>query len=1249
MANQGGYNAGSIYVDLVVQGANATKTLDEYMKKIQQLEKKERTYMVQKKALEQILVQEKLIYGENSKQVKEVEKKLTALASKERLLKNEISVLNKAMKQQSSIVVSQNQALKQQATNAQTAAHAFRSMSTAAMSPAAGIAQLTTSLNTLKIAILGVAAHRLYDALIVPGAELEQTITSLDVLLGSYEKAQKLTDNLIVLAAKTPLVTSDLTAGAKQLLAANVALEDIEGTLEMLGDVAMGSSETFESLVSAYAKIQTAGRAQLRNLYSFTTAGVPIIDALVESLNISKEEFYDLSRAGQISAKDVEKALASLTEEGGRFADMMDRQSKTYSGLLSTVKDNFEILAQKVGDEALNQLKDSLTGILEEIERLEKTGELEVIIKQWGGAFADLVSGLSSAVKFLYDFRETVIAVIGAFAGYKVVGFAAKSLASFISIASSAAGPLSSLAISLARVWNTQKEVMAELDSGYSDLISKNEKLVTSFNTKITELDIQKKQADDLAKSLKELSEQEELDTDKKEELYYIIQDLNDMYPNLNLKLDEESNKLNRNIEDITAYIEAMKGRSEAIAYLDLAESLRPQILETETAIKLIEEQIDNITNASGQLENKTLGDAFEEFLGIGEHWDDTIKPLEDRWSDFVDNIKGEVVTYNVAEKTLEDLHDERDKLIEQLSHMRKEYESYFESAVAINRAESENAEMINKLEQSWANADKTIEDVRDDFQALVESLDEAKKEFDGIFDKAIDELDELTDILEQEGEALKLTESEAMKLAKTYPQLADKIKVTSDSFEIERDTIEKLKTARIEEAKLAVESQIEMTEKAIEATKNRISMYNTEVLSITTLAEAQMYLAQTQAELQLNAEPKIPDELSPFSSTTTGIRDIQERNEEDARQWVTLMERLEGLNSQYQSYMKQLEITLANIEESSKKAGETAEEAAIRRLKYRLDMEEITYQEYYDTLEKMKDEYYATGTKQWQQYTLEIYKGRKKLEEDNAKAELQAYEDRLKNSYSWIEDEEFYGRLGGQGLVDAYNRIKTYTKEYYDDGKISYERYVEEIKKLDKQIYSSMKDNLKTSNDELSDLRKKRYDEAVKQVEDYYDALEKAEEDSERRKQLKELQSQLELYEGAVTRAGQEKYKEISEDIEDIRKEGERAAREVEKQSKLEELERTYNSLEETQNAYFESVLTYSSDVTERIQQMTQLVNSAFSSITDILSGVSGTTNNNTSYQTIINQNNNINSEASGRAIVQMTDILYRYTPNRF
>ena len=383
--------------------------------------------------------------------------------------------------------------------------------------------------------------------------------------------------------------------------------------------------------------------------------------------------------------------------------------------------------------------------------------------------------------------------------------------------------------------------------------------------------------------------------------------------------------------------------------------------------------------------------------------------------------------------------------------------------------------------------------------------------------------------------------------------------------------------------------------------------------------------------------------DLSKIELKQGFLNDEQKAAREYIQSIIEAMEQQIELEEDSKELIKMLEIASSTHGIDYGKDTETEEEKAIRNLKYQLDTEKITYKEYYDTLEKMKDSYYTKGSKQWQQYTLEIYKGRKKLQEDNAKAELQAYEDRLKNSYDWIEQEQFYGRLGDDETIAAYNRIREYTKQYYEQGIIDFKKYTEEIKKLDKEIYSIQKENLQDSNKQLSDLRKKRYDEAVKQIEDYYDELERAEEEYERQKELGELKTLASLYEGAVTKTGKQRYDELQDEIYELTKESEKAQREVQKEADLKRLEEVYNQLEETQTTYFDTVLNYSEEVTSKIQEMTRIVNESFSNIGAII-GAQAAQNNNVVYNQTLNQTNNITDRASGQAVVDMTAIQYRY-----
>lgn len=44
--------------------------------------------------------------------------------------------------------------------------------------------------------------------------------------------------------------------------------------------------------------------------------------------------------AGKVGFPELEKAFQSMTDQGGKFAGGMANQSKTLSGLLSTLQDN---------------------------------------------------------------------------------------------------------------------------------------------------------------------------------------------------------------------------------------------------------------------------------------------------------------------------------------------------------------------------------------------------------------------------------------------------------------------------------------------------------------------------------------------------------------------------------------------------------------------------------------------------------------------------------------------------------------------------------------------------------------------------------------------------------------------------------------------------------------------------------------------------------------------------------------------
>jgi hypothetical protein len=62
-------------------------------------------------------------------------------------------------------------------------------------------------------------------------------------------------------------------------------------------------------------------------------------------------------------------------------------------------------------------------------------------------------------------------------------------------------------------------------------------------------------------------------------------------------------------------------------------------------------------------------------------------------------------------------------------------------------------------------------------------------------------------------------------------------------------------------------------------------------------------------------------------------------------------------------------------------------------------------------------------------------------------------YEDRLKQSKSWLKQESEYNNLSAEDYIAGLERMKTYTEEYYENGIISYREYSENMRELSNAI----------------------------------------------------------------------------------------------------------------------------------------------------------------------------------------------------
>jgi tape measure domain-containing protein len=177
----------------------------------------------------------------------------------------------------------------------------------------------------------------------------EQTQIAFETFLGSAEKGKALFADLNKFANETPFNNEEVLAAGKSMLSAGVAAEDVAKKLRTIGDVASGAGVPLTDMSSIYAKAMNKGRVQAEELNQLAERGVPILDEFAKMFGVTKAEVMKMGEKGQLTSDLLETAFDNMTKEGGRFHNLMAKQSKTTLGLMSTLEGETQLLNAAIG------------------------------------------------------------------------------------------------------------------------------------------------------------------------------------------------------------------------------------------------------------------------------------------------------------------------------------------------------------------------------------------------------------------------------------------------------------------------------------------------------------------------------------------------------------------------------------------------------------------------------------------------------------------------------------------------------------------------------------------------------------------------------------------------------------------------------------------------------------------------------------------------------------------------------------
>lgn len=254
------------------------------------------------------------------------------------------------------VVITVDSNARQAATDFNTLDQSLKNVEKDGQQVAAGSNKMFGALGSLKgavvaagVAFAGMKLAQFGQQIFQVSSQFEQLNVAFGVLAGQTA-GQQLVKDLTDLANVTPMTTQGLADNARLLLSFGEASQNVITDLKLLGDISGGNQQKMDMLTLAFAQAGSAGRLMGQDLLQMVNAGFNPLQVISEKTGKSMFELRKEMEQGKISFDMIKQAMIDATSEGGRFYGMMNKQSQTLEGRLSTLADKWSLVAKNIGD-----------------------------------------------------------------------------------------------------------------------------------------------------------------------------------------------------------------------------------------------------------------------------------------------------------------------------------------------------------------------------------------------------------------------------------------------------------------------------------------------------------------------------------------------------------------------------------------------------------------------------------------------------------------------------------------------------------------------------------------------------------------------------------------------------------------------------------------------------------------------------------------------------------------------------------
>lgn len=182
-------------------------------------------------------------------------------------------------------------------------------------------------------------AASLAGAFFAPNASLEQMQVSFAAFIDDADQVKATMGDIKKFATTTPFETPEINKAALALLNMDVAAKDLTKWMGNIGAAVSkigGSGQQFEDITQIIAQMGVEGKITTGEMMQLQERNIPAFKILAKTMGVSVSQLKQMISNSELGADKIELFVKALGEFGG---DAMIEQSKTWNGMISTIKD----------------------------------------------------------------------------------------------------------------------------------------------------------------------------------------------------------------------------------------------------------------------------------------------------------------------------------------------------------------------------------------------------------------------------------------------------------------------------------------------------------------------------------------------------------------------------------------------------------------------------------------------------------------------------------------------------------------------------------------------------------------------------------------------------------------------------------------------------------------------------------------------------------------------------------------------